>query len=374
MADATNPYQPPSFIDQTADTGNEETIELNGHVSFDDLVALIGTQLIIRILQIASVIGALSAGVLPIVFGVANLNKTTEALGMLGLGVVTLATLTLVNWWCSGKQRGRRLTKTHPGIIGPLNGRLDEFGLTYRSDSGERDYQISWATFSDVAVTPKGIRLGWSKGVPTTIAIPAMCIINCPADAIASKVRRYRKNATEPAIAEVVPDWDEAPTHAIRYQSFVPVKPPLSPREDRRVKIYNRIVTASWANSVGLWWFYGIEVAIAFMAGTQGLAYWFFRHEIHRSQPDAYVFRMWGWITSDAIHGYLPGQTWQRSLHDATRREFVNGTVQVEFPDGSGIAFSPENLHPADAERWPELIEIVNSTRNDTMRNTPSSP
>ncbi|MCM2375065.1 hypothetical protein [Aporhodopirellula aestuarii] len=364
MTDAPNPYQPPTSIDESAGTGSEGTIELHGHVSFDDLVALIGTPWLFRVLQIVSLLGGILTGVLPLIFAAAHFNDAAKALPMLGFGIAIIGTLTLVNWWFSRKQRARRLAKQPPGIIGPVDGRINDFGLVYRSDAGERDYQISWAAFTDVGVTPKGIRLGWHNGVPTTIVIPTACIENCPIDALHNRLARYRKNATEPAIVEVVPEWDQTPEGAIRFQSFVPLKPPLTQAESRRMKILNWVTLASWAVAINLLWFFGFPTALAFIAASQGLIYWVFKNDFLRAAPDPYIFRMWGWITPESIHGYLPGTNWIAHLKDAVRREVIDDTIQVEFPDGSGVALASTNLYSADGERWPEVIEIIQRTTN----------
>ncbi len=352
-----NPYQPPTAVDpSTTDLTCPDRIEIHGHVEAEDLRKLIGTPWLFRVFQVVCFVALALFSMAPIAAVSMPNRKWTAVLLLVGVVLVLAAFLYAVAWYLSPRGRSRRMLKRNPGIIGPIDGWLDAFGLTSHSDANNEFHQLSWATFKDVAVTRDGIRLAWNAPEPFTIAIPSSCIDGYSSILIKEWVHTFRSNATEPAIGRMLMNRDAMPRDGIWFECVIPAKPPLTVAEHRRIKIYTAIQTIAYLAFFGLYlagglntfWFFTLLVAPMFITIAARVDY-------ARAAPAAYQYGMWGWITADEIVGHLPGQIWNARWVEATKFDLTIDHLHAEFADGSGVRLTRSDIGGA----WTEVTEML---------------
>ena len=253
----------------------------------------------------------------------------------------------------STRHRAKRLLKRHPGLIGPLTGHLDDFGITYFSENLKQPQQFSWPTFPKVVVDKNGIRLDWKSSDAAFIAIPAASIDEFDELHVRREVERLQQRCSEPAVCQVVPDWSRAPPGALRFQNLVHARPPLSPKQ----RVLRRIRWAiDWLLAIGIiaaaildLGFSSIAVLMAASIVVMAIAW-----RLGLGEESArYMFRQWGWLTEQGGQAHLPGMTAIFNWHDASSLEIDESRLLARFNNDTAILIKPEDLQVGD---WPTLI------------------
>ncbi|MGB7325723.1 MAG: hypothetical protein WBD31_12685 [Rubripirellula sp.] len=278
-----------------------------------------------------------------------------------------------VVWFLGSRGRAKRMVKRNPGIIGPIDAWIDRFGLTYHSETYNEYHQISWETFTDVAVTSDGIRLAWGGADPFTVAIPASTIDGYSAPTIKPWVDTFRREAIEPAIARVLMQDNSAkresvPSDGIWFQCLIPSKLPLTPAESRRIKIYGAVQTVMYS-ACFIWYLIG---------NLPSFGFWFLiitptfvaiaaRRDYARAAASAYQTEMWGWVTESGVVGHVPGQVWEERWENANSLRVDDDRIRAEFPDGSGVHLTPVDV---DGD-WTRATDLV---RRRTVGKDPAEP
>ncbi|WP_146462009.1 hypothetical protein [Rubripirellula tenax] len=361
MQPSHNPYRPPTADISRVETNALDRIALHGDVTFEDLVALIEVPWIMRVFQGVCVLAIGFFAVLVVAGVWMGRDDPQVILAVLGMFLAMSSALAAVNWLLSSRSRAKRLVKKSPGLVGPIHGYLDAYGLTCDGHAEVPDYQISWAAFGKVAVRERGIRLAWTREEACTIAIPHNCIDGYSREAVSAWVKRIRSQAVEPSTCRAIVDWATMPKGAVGFQSVVPTKPPLTHEERRRIMYYNGLQVFGYAVCV-LLFFWSVDIfAIVLIAlfpiavGVIG------QSEYARAAPQPYRMLMRGWITEDGVCGFLPGSHWQVFWNEAKRVRLQDETITAEFGDGSGVTIHREDLisNSLDSSEWPRLKSWV---------------
>ncbi|TWU51890.1 hypothetical protein [Rubripirellula reticaptiva] len=366
-----NPYQPPTRTETSIDDGQRpDRILIHGDVQTADLIRLLGTPWLLRVLQVVCVVAVAFFSLMPLVAIVMRNNDAALIASLIGMVVFMALILYTVVWFLGPRGRAKRMLKRHPGIVGPIDGWIDKYGLTYHSEAYHEHHQISWDTFTDVAVTNDGLRLAWSGADPFTAAIPASAIDGFSARTIKPWVNAYRNQATEPAIARVLVQRDSMPSDGIWFQCLIPSKLPLTAAESRRIKIYGAVQTVMYL-SCFVWYLLGNLPSFGFwfLVITPTFVAIAARRDYARAATSAYQTEMWGWITGSGVVGHVPGQVWEQRWENASVLQVDAHLLRAEFPEGSGVHLTPNDV---DGD-WTKVTELVRDLKTSNDPSEPSS-
>ncbi len=188
MNDVVNPYQPPG---QPTDATEplRDVIPLAGNVSIDDAASLMRVPRIKYVLRVLAIAVLAPMLILSVGMLIVDPSEWITGIAMIAFVLGFAGLILVIERLLSVQYRAQRLIKKHPGLIGPLQGRLDEFGITFLSENTNQYQQISWSAFPDVTVTSAGIRLDWRSADDAFLAIPASCIDRFDESRVAQRLR-----------------------------------------------------------------------------------------------------------------------------------------------------------------------------------------
>ncbi len=343
-SETTNPYRSPPELDDRA-TLFDGPLHFHGAVTFDDIVDLMGTPFINRLMRWLAAIILAPMLVLPIaIMFFRSTGLQTEPWGMLGMVLGLSAIVMVADRLVSPRVRAKRLLKRHPELIGPIRGRLDAFGLTYDSQTDDQMHQFSWAAFPVVAVLPKGIRLDWKAADRRFVAIPATSIDGYSCDRVKNLINQFRSQATHPAIYQSVPRWDAAPEGTLKFRGSVQAKPPASPSDVRKAWICCGIGHTATVAAVLLFLFDFSGELIAFSMVVAVVVQVTASRMFSQIAPARYAFGIWGWLTPQGGQTHWPGITSQFNWADANQITTTDDQIVASFDQGSYFQIAPEDL------------------------------
>ena len=337
-----NPYQPPGGV--RAGALDTEQIRISGQVVQKDIELLIRRSVLFQILHfVSAIIVALLGSVL-----VAALVRPVTARA-LPVAIIMLVLLGLgwVNWFFLRRSRARRLVRRFPDLVGPIDGYLDAFGLTFYSADGTQAWQYSWAAFTKITVTDAGVSLSWPNGFDYFIGVPGRIIDGFGANWMRERIAAFESAANGPAVMQVKADWSDVPAEAIRFQNLVLTKAPPE-RRDKQIAYASNALMYVLMLGMGAAWFINLGTTMWLVGLTLvGVGIVQIKYNT-KLAPAPFVFRQWGWIAEDHVQTHLPGATSRFDWQQAARIEFSEKHLLASFSDGTSFYAASEDLLDGD--------------------------
>lgn len=370
MSDTANPYQPPRPIISGNETGGlEDRIAIDGQVSIDEVTELFPVPWIVRVLQVLTVVVcaplfvAMAAGML--FFG-------TPQPGILPLILIEffLIGVCWFSWhWLSRRSQTRRLLARQPGMIGPIRGFIDRFGLRFYNEAADQWQQVSWTAFSRVDCTPRGLRLNWLHAAGSFIAIPAAAIDGFENQDLGAVIQQWKADCTQPARFGVVEDWSQRPAGSIAFRQLAGMQ------QASALPVYHPVNVVSAVASIGiLIWSPGLIPTVAMLAIILAGSSWI-SGRFHPYYVTLLSVDQWGWITTQGFRMYCPGGEiegrWDEAeevVVDEARIDILISSEPNSEPNAAKVAFALERTDieagdNAAPDPWGQLASWITAAR-----------
>lgn len=356
MVSTENPYRspgpPPSFSSASTDR-----ILLDGTVGEEDVVAMLPTPWTIRLLQGLAVTVCLPMFLLFCAILISHDKDSPDVIPLLGFQAFMVGAGWFAFGWLGRRRRTRRLLKANAGMLGPLRGYLDDFGLNWYPPLSTNLHQISWTALRSAAVKNRGIALMHSTATDAFIAIPATCVEDYDAGAMTGLVRGWHRDCAALPIYMTREDWSERPEGSIVFRKAALAYPRVTATPNS-LGTYATIVVVLATSFFLVRGFLGTDYALPLMV----LASILFSSRFERS-PQAssrLLIGYWGWLTAEGGRSHSPYGNLDYRWSDAT-------VIEVDDRHFT-VTFSPEEVFQLEAKDLDEGdFETVRSWLTERM-------
>ncbi len=334
-----NPYRSPAVPEPSPATPVTDRIALNGTVGEDDVMAILPVPWIIRLLQVLVVTVCLPMFLLMFTVYVFRSNGAPDILPIAGLQVL----LVIIGWfaffWLGRRRRSRRLLQANAGMLGPLRGYLDEFGLNFYPPSSSELHQFSWTAIQSTIVGKHGVALITGRPTDAFIAIPDTCIEHYGVESIKPLVRRWHRECTAPPIYMTIQNWSQQPEGSVGFRKASLAYPSVAAAP------YSSLKWAAFGGGLALTIMVaratiGLDYAIPLVIVGSILASRSFAPMTQ--EPSGLLIGYWGWLTEEGECSHSPYGNGDFRWSDATAIEVDDHHFTVTF--------APENIFQLEAK------------------------